>query len=304
AALDHKARAIGAHLQEKGMQGQRAILLLPSGAEFVSAFLGCLYAGVIAVPAFPFHFDGSQRGGSWFRSIAADAQPLMAFATPEMIVRLPQTENDPIVSSMRWVSPQSIDLSLADKWHEPSVDEKTIAFLQYTSGSTSSPKGVMVSHGNVLHNMKVIQCACKTDENSTVVTWLPLYHDMGLIGTVLQPIYLGARCVLMSPTAFLQKPLRWLQGISQYRAHSSSAPNFAYEVCARKISPAEKAGLDLSSWRVAVNGAEPVRPETMEHFIEAFNECGFRANAFHPSYGLAESTLMVTGGHLANAQGV
>lgn len=301
AALDRRARAVGAFLQKGQMQGQRALLLLPSGLEFISTFLGCLYAGVIAVPAFPFHFDGSRRGESWFRSVAADAQPLLAFATPEMIAKLPRDENDPLVSSIRWISPHSIDLSLADEWRESSVGEKTIAFLQYTSGSTSSPKGVMISHGNLLHNMKVIQTACKIGKDSTVVTWLPLYHDMGLIGTVLQPLYLGGRCVLMGPITFLQKPVRWLQAISQYRAHSSSAPNFAYELCTRKISSAEKTELDLSSWRVAVNGAEPVRPETMERFAAAFSECGFKAEAFYPSYGMAESTLMVTGGRQSRA---
>jgi amino acid adenylation domain-containing protein len=300
AALDQRARAIASFLQKEKMEGQRALLLLPSGPEFISTFFGCLYAGVIAVPAFPFHFDGSRRGESWFRSVAADAQPVLAFATPEMIAKLPKA-NDPLVSGIRWISPLSIDLSLAEAWREPFVEEKTVAFLQYTSGSTSSPKGVMISHGNVLHNMKVIQTACNTGEDSTVVTWLPLYHDMGLIGTVLQPLYLGARCVLMGPITFLQKPVRWLQAITQYRAHSSSAPNFAYELCARKISSAEKTELDLSDWRVAVNGAEPVRPETMTRFAAAFRECGFTADAFYPSYGMAESTLMVTGGRKSRA---
>ena len=304
AELDRRARAIGAFLQKENMQGQRALLLLPSGPEFISAFFGCLYAGVIAVPAFPFHFDASRRGEAWFRSVAVDAQPRLAFALPEIVARLSQAGNDPLVSAIRWLSPQSVDLSLADEWHQPSVGKETIAFLQYTSGSTSSPKGVMISHGNLLHNMTVIQAASGTGEDSTVVTWLPLFHDMGLIGTVLLPLYLGAQCILMAPTAFLQKPARWLQTISRYRAHSSSAPNFAYELCARKISPDDKKGLDLSSWRVAVNGAEPVRPETMERFVSAFSECGFRAEAFHPSYGLAESTLMVTGGRPAHASGL
>jgi amino acid adenylation domain-containing protein len=301
AELDRRARAIAAFLQQQEMQGQRAILLLPSGIEFITTFFGCLYAGVIAVPAFPFHFEGSRRGQAWFRAVAADAEPQVAFAPPEMIARLPRAENDSLVSAINWLNAQSIDSSLADEWCKPSIGKETIAFLQYTSGSTSSPKGVMISHANLLHNMTVIEAACGTGEDSTVVTWLPMHHDMGLIGTVLHPLYQGARCVLMAPTAFLQKPSRWLQAISKYRAHSSSAPNFAYELCARKILAAEKAELDLSTWRVAVNGAEPVRPESMERFISAFAECGFRAEAFHPSYGLAESTLMVTGGGSARA---
>lgn len=304
AELDSRARAIGALLLKEGLQGERALLLLPSGPGFITAFLGCLYAGVVAVPAFPLHFGNSRRGESWFRSIAADARPRVAFATPEMIARLPKAGGDPLISSIRWLSPQTVDPFLAEEWSGPAVREDTIAFLQYTSGSTSSPKGVMVSHDNLLHNMRGIQAACGTTKDSTVATWLPLYHDMGLIGTVLQPLYLGAQCVLMEPTAFLQKPACWLRAISRYRVHSSSAPNFAYELCTRKVSPEEKAGLDLSTWRVAVNGAEPVRPETMERFVSAFSQCGFRAEAFYPSFGLAESTLMVTGGHAAQVPGL
>jgi amino acid adenylation domain-containing protein len=304
AELDRRARAIAVFLRKEGASaGQRTQLLLSSGPEFISAFLGCLYAGVIAVPSFPFHLGSLRRSESWFRSVAADARPAMAFATPEMVARLANDKSDPLISDIRWFVPESIDLSLADEWREPWAVKDTIAFLQYTSGSTSSPKGVMISHGNLLHNMSVIQAACGTNQDSTIVTWLPLHHDMGLIGTVLQPLYLGARCVLMSPTAFLQKPLRWLQAISRYHADSSSAPNFAYDLCARKISQPEKEGLDLSAWRVAVNGAEPVRPETIERFTAAFSKCGFRAEAFYPSYGLAESTLMVASGSFSASRG-
>jgi len=297
--LNQRARSIAAFLQKERMEGERALILLPSGPDFVSTFLGCLYAGAIAVPAFPFHFDGARRGASCFNAVAADSGAKLAFATPEMIEKLPSAANNPLVSALQWLSPGEIPLSWADEWSPPHTTEDAIAFLQYTSGSTFAPKGVMISNGNLLNNMKVIQAACGMGEDSTVVTWLPLFHDMGLIGTVLQPLYVGASCVLMAPTTFLQKPVRWLQAISKYRAYSSSAPNFAYELCARKISCEDKAGLDLSSWQVAVNGAEPVRQETMERFAEAFSECGFRAEAFHPSYGLAEATLMVSGGKRA-----
>src|SRR5947199_1098871 len=153
----------------------------------------------------------------------------------------------------------------------------------------------MVSHGNLLHNMKEIHEACGNDKESTVVSWLPLHHDMGLIGTALHPAYLGARSVLMSPARFLHNPAAWLQAITRFRGISSSAPNFAYDLCARKITPEQKLNLDLSTWRTAVNGAEPVRPETMDRFTAAFAECGFKREAFRPSYGLAEATLMVTG---------
>src|SRR5262249_48467939 len=164
------------------------------------------------------------------------------------------------------------------------------------SGSTSAPKGVMVSHGNLLSNQRMIQKAFRQTEKSIIVGWLPLYHDMGLIGNVLQPLYLGARCILMSPAAFLQKPSRWLQAISDYRATTSGGPNFAYDLCARKISPKEQAELDLSAWTTAYNGSEPIFHETIERFATTFATRGFRKEAFYPCYGLAESTLFVSGG--------
>ena len=294
--LDQRARAIAAFLQENEMQGQRALLLLPSGLEYITTFFGCIYAGVVAVPSFPVHFGRQRRDASWLLSLAADSGSRLAFAMPEVIKKaVKEAEQEPAVQRLSWINPLSIQPSQADNWKNPGVAKDSLAFLQYTSGSTSMPKGVMVSHGNIMCNQAVIQAACKTNEESTVVSWLPLYHDMGLIGAVLQPLYLGARSVLMSPTRFLQNPVLWLRAISKHRGHSSTGPNFAYELCLRKISQEQKAGLDLKTWQIAVNGAEPVRPETMERFAEAFADCGFRHEAFLPSYGLAESTLMVTG---------
>jgi acyl-CoA synthetase (AMP-forming)/AMP-acid ligase II len=196
---------------------------------------------------------------------------------------------------LRWLSTDDLEENLRDEWQRPVLTGDTPAFLQYTSGSTSQPKGVIVSHANLLHNEELIQQAFSQTESSVIVGWLPLYHDMGLIGNVLQTLYVGAQCVLMSPAAFLQSPFRWLQAISYAKATTSGGPNFAYDLCVRKISEEQRAQLDLSSWKVAFNGAEPIRPATLERFTEAFAPCGFNAEAFHPCYGLAEATLFVTG---------
>ncbi|HEV2844558.1 MAG TPA: fatty acyl-AMP ligase, partial [Thermoanaerobaculia bacterium] len=295
AELDARARALGALLQRLGLRGERALLLYSPGLEFVSAFLGCLYGGVIAVPAYP---PRSERMLPRLRSIARDARPAVALTTSDLHRKVEALAGRlPELAGVRWLATDGLDVAeLAEGWEEPEIDGESLAFLQYTSGSTSLPKGVMVSHGNLLHNEEMIQEAFGQTERSLIVGWLPLYHDMGLIGNVLQPLYVGASCVLMSPVAFLQRPSRWLRAISRYRATTSGGPSFAYELCARKIPPAERHGLDLSSWRVAFNGAEPVRPETLERFAEAFAPCGFRREAFYPCYGLAEATLFVSGG--------
>src|SRR5258708_31346603 len=194
-----------------------------------------------------------------------------------------------------------IDSDGADAWCAPSVTSAALAFLQYTSGSTSAPRGVMLTHANLLHNSKLIQhCFEQTTESHSVI-WLPPYHDMGLIGGIVQPLYTGFSATLMSPAHFLQRPIRWLEAISRYRASTSGGPNFAYELCIRKISHEERARLDLSSWCVAFNGAEPIRPDTLERFVEAFGPCGFRRESFCPCYGLGEATLIVSGGSVGDA---
>ncbi|HEX8352282.1 MAG TPA: AMP-binding protein, partial [Pyrinomonadaceae bacterium] len=296
AGLDARARAIGAELQKAGGQGRRALLLFPPGLEFVTAFLGCLYAGAVAVPAYPPH---KKRGLHRLSSIAADAEPALVLTTsalsPAIQAWAAQTSRG---EEMRLLTTDLVPEGEARNWRDPRVGPEALAFLQYTSGSTGSPKGVMVSHGNIVSNEEMIRRAFDQSESSVIVSWLPLYHDMGLIGGVLQPLYVGASCVLMSPVTFLQRPRRWLEVISEYRATTSGGPNFAYDLCVRKIPAAEREGLDLSSWRVAFNGAEPVRAETLERFARAFGPQGFRARAFYPCYGLAEATLFVTGGEV------
>ena len=294
AELDRKARAVGAWLLSEGMAGKRVLLLYPSGLDFIAAFMGCLYGGAIAVPAYP---PRKNRSVERIEAIAADADASVALTTRDVLDRFDALRaTAPSLEHLIWKVDSELDVSWADRWERPDIDGATLAFLQYTSGSTGTPKGVMLSHENLLHNSLRIMQAFEITRSQSGVFWLPSFHDMGLIGGILVPLYGGKFNVLMSPVAFLQKPLRWLQAISKYRATISGGPNFAYELCVRKTTPEQRATLDLSSWSLAFNGAEPVRAETIDAFCEAFAPSGFRREAFYPCYGLAESTLMVTGG--------
>jgi amino acid adenylation domain-containing protein len=202
-----------------------------------------------------------------------------------------------LLTNLQWLTTDNLEVGIESNWQQANIERDTIAFLQYTSGSTGTPKGVMVSHGNLLHNAAMTYRWMGHSPKSKFVSWLPIYHDMGLIGGILQPLYGGFPCVLMSPTAFLQRPYRWLQAISRYGGTTSGAPNFAYDLCVQKITEEQRATLDLSSWQVAFNGAEPIRYETLKRFSKTFAECGFRKEAFYPCYGMAEATLLVTGGN-------
>ena len=293
AELHRKAQIIGQHLVSMDAAGKTVLLLYPSDLEYVAAFFGCLYAGAIAVPAYPPRLN---RNLHRLQAVVADSQATLALSVSFIRDRIePLCRQLPILSSLKWLTTDDLKEDGSETWRRPSLSGDTPAFLQYTSGSTSAPKGVIVSHANLLHNEQLIQQAFSQTESSVIVGWLPLYHDMGLIGNVLQTLYVGARCVLMSPAAFLQSPFRWLQAISYAKATTSGGPNFAYDLCVRKISEDQRAQLDLSSWKVAFNGAEPIRPATLERFAKAFEPCGFNAEAFHPCYGLAEATLFVTG---------
>ncbi|MFN6461434.1 MAG: non-ribosomal peptide synthetase [Nostoc sp. DedVER02] len=291
--LDRLARRIAAQLQELGLTGERALLLYPAGLDFLVAFFGCLYAGVVAVTAYP---PRNERNTPRIRAIATDAQAAIALTTTEILstVRSLMTEKTGL-ESLQWLTTDNLAVGIEDSWKKPSIDGDTLAFLQYTSGSTGTPKGVMISHRNLLHNADTTYQFMEHSAESKFVTWLPMYHDMGLIGGILQPLYGGFPCILMPPTSFLQRPYRWLQAISKYKGTTSGGPNFAYELCTQKITPEQKRTLDLSSWSVAFNGAEPIRHDTLERFAEAFAECGFRKEAFYPCYGMAETTLMVSG---------
>ena len=297
AALDCQARAIGALLQSYRTSGERALLLYPTGLEFIAAFFGCLYAGVIAVPLPPPNPAQPQRTLPRLRAILNDAHSSVALTTSSILSRVeclfPQA---PELQAMHWLVTDNVTSSLAQEWQNPTVSRNTLALLQYTSGSTTIPKGVMVSHGNLLYNSAYLTHALALTPDSVSVTWLPAFHDMGLTNGIIQPVYIGRRCFLMPPHSFLQRPVRWLQAISRYQATISGGPNFAYELCARKITPEQRETLDLSSWYAAYNGAEPIRADTLKRFAEAFASCGFRPSFFYPCYGLAEATLMVSGG--------
>ena len=299
ADLDRRARAIAATLEAEHEPPRtglppRALLFFHPGLEFVEAFFGCLYAGIVPVPAYPPR--GARPRGA-VGAIAADARPDLVLTTGALLGRREALlDHLPDLARASWAATREIPDEAAGRWREPPLTGDSLAFLQYTSGSTSTPKGVEVTHRNLMANQEMIRQAFGHDERSVVVGWLPLYHDMGLIGNILQPVYAGGRCHLMAPVAFLQQPLRWLQAIDRYRATTSGGPNFAYEHCLRRVDPAQAAKLDLTCWTTAFNGAEPVRAETLERFAQTFAPAGFDPGSFFPCYGLAEATLLVTGG--------
>ncbi len=289
AELDRKARAVGAWLAEHSSAGDRALLLYPPGIDFLIGFFGCLHARVVSAPL---PLPGARTGLEKLALVQRDTEARFALTT----AALAEERMPPGVSAALAI--QGTDLiadSLADGFSPPESAGE-LAYLQYTSGSTSAPRGVMVTHRNVLHNLANIDADFRHDENSVVVTWLPHFHDMGLIYGLLAPLYTGMPCYFMSPAAFVQRPRTWLEAITKYKGTHSGGPNFAYDLCVRRIPEEERGGLDLSSWEVAFNGAEPVHAETLERFSRAFSGCGFSRQAFHPAYGLAEASLKVTGG--------
>ncbi len=291
--LDAAARNLGGYLQKLNGAGQRVLLLYPPAMDFVIGFFGCLYAGATAVPAFP---PRRNRKGQRIHGIARDCQS--QFALTNELVR------QAIEGDANWVEWESVTIIASDSlaqnhsahWKAPTLRDDDLAMLQYTSGSTGQPKGVMLTHGNLVRNTELIAAAFQSGQDSVGVSWLPTYHDMGLVGGILMPLFIGCPMVLMSPMSFLQQPIRWLRAISKYKATVSGAPNFAYQLCVDKITDEELEGIDLSTWRTAFNGAEPVRASTLQLFSERFAKCGFKREFFLPCYGMAETTLIVTGG--------
>lgn len=298
AGLDTAARAAAVALGAHCRPGDRVLILLKPGLDYVIGFLGCLYAGLVAVPAYP---PGATSKLDRLDGILGDCRPTAAITGKD--------EVDAIAGKLAESAPGTLvlDLSTLDRasaadWRPLPCSLDDIAFLQYTSGSTGNPKGVIVTHGNLVHNSQSISHVFGTDQDSHIVSWLPPYHDMGLVGGILQSLYIGFPATLMAPIHFLQRPLRWLQAVSRYRATISGGPNFAYELCLRKIGEQDMDTLDLSHWQTAFNGAEYVRPPTIEAFTRKFARCGLRPDAASPCYGLAEGTLLVTGcfpGHKA-----
>ena len=294
ADLDAAARRVGAALRAEGQSGRPVLLLFSPGLEFVRAFFGCLYGGAVAVPVYPpdpRRFDSSLRR---LRAVVADsgARALLTDTTLLPLVRQVM-EGEPLLSGMRLLAS---DAAPETGEGPPRIGADAVAMLQYTSGSTGTPKGVVLRHANLLANSVQIGAAFGNDDTMRLVSWLPPYHDMGLIGGILQPIHQGTPVQLMAAHHFLQRPLRWLRAVHAFRATHSGGPNFAYELLLRKVDEADKDELDLSSWTRAFNGAEPIRAQTVERFAVEFARCGFRRSSFLPCYGLAEATLMVSGG--------
>jgi amino acid adenylation domain-containing protein/thioester reductase-like protein len=293
--LLQRAQTIGAWLQQTTSPGDRALMLYPSGLDFIAAFFGCLEAGVVAVPAYPPDPMRLERSVPRLAAIAADADTRVVLTTQQLLGQTRDlTSRFPQLARASWLATDQLvpgegDLLPVD------IKPSSLAFFQYTSGSTGTPKGVMVTHSNLVQNLRCFRDVLDL-EGSDFVSWLPLFHDMGLIQGVLLSLYVGSRCTLMAPGTFIRSPLRWLQAISRTERTMSAAPNFAYKLCLRKVSARDREALDLSRWDIALNGAEPVRAETMERFSSFFAPAGFRRNAFWPGYGLAEATLMVTGG--------
>jgi len=295
AQFDRRARAIAARLTELGMRGERALLLYPPGLEFLCAYFGCLYAGCVAVPAYP---PRRNRNMGRIQAIADDAQAKVALTLSEVTQRSEDLLDEaPNLKSLIWIPTDTIEDHEGDHWRAPRVDPHGLAMLQYTSGSTGAPKGVMLTHKNLMSNVQIIMYAFEPTRAGSGLSWLPTYHDMGLVGGALKAMFFGRPSVLMSPMSFLTKPARWLRGISKYRVSISGGPNFAYDLCTQKITDDQLKGVDLSCWEVAFNGAEPVRADTLAKFTERFAPYGFKANTHYACYGMAETTLIVTGSY-------
>jgi len=297
--LDLQAKAIASQILTKVNPGDRALLVYPytAGLEFIASFMGCLYAGVVAVTDYPRQHIKSL---TQYQDRIVDCQAAIALTTGEFVDRVKgQLVSHPGVAlklkALPWIATDKVDLDMAKQWQKPNINSDTLAYLQYTSGSTGQPKGVMITHGNIIHNSEVIYQAFGHHDDTRILMWLPMFHDMGLIGGVMQPLYAGLPAVLMSPIALAQKPFLWLQAISKYKITTSGGPNFAYDLLCQKVTDEQKASLDLSHWQVAFSGAEPVRAQTLEKFAELYQPCGFNKEAFYPCYGMAESTLFITG---------
>lgn len=296
--LTTEVSALGALLSGYRLKGQRVLLCYPSGINYITAFWACLYAGAVAVPVYP---PRKNQSVERLLQIIRDAGAAAVLTSAQVWKDVKERLDPQLVNDLEWIVTDQVEKEQHNIWSPAKINAEHIAFLQYTSGSTGQPKGVMISHRNILRNQELLFKAFGQRNNPTVVGWLPLYHDMGLIGNLLHPLYAGGTLHLMSPADFLQRPLRWLKAISDYRADISGGPNFAYELCLQRIPPEQRDTLDLRHWDVAFNGAEMVNAATLERFSQAFAPCGFRKKTFYPCYGMAEATLLISGGRKDDA---
>ncbi len=293
--LDTYSKAIASELQAKTQIGQRALLLYPASLDFIRAFMGCQYAGIVAVPV-----SMPQQGSQLKRveHVIRDAEISVILTTQQWFDEISLWRNSiQSEKAIHVIATDSIPPELANRWQVYAPKADNITFLQYTSGSTGNPKGVVVSHANLMHNSMLMCQRFGHTKETPMASWLPFYHDMGLIGYILQACYVGTHLILMAPNSFIKRPLEWLKAIDKYRVYNSGGPNFAFEHCLNKITSDQLDALDLSSWRVATNGAEPVRHETMLSFYQRFKVAGFQYETFSPCYGMAETTLFVSGHH-------
>ena len=306
--LDSRGRAIGAWLASQTTGSNPVVLVVcPPGLDFIAAFFGCLYAGMAAVPTYPPRPGRAGRhAAARLRAVVESAGPAAVLSSSDLLPGLAAIVDDspapPMLALDSWwpegqLGGNRVADELAGRWVPPNIDRHSLAMIQYTSGSTSTPRGSMLTHGNLLHNLEQIARRFRHTPQLHGVIWLPPYHDMGLIGGILQPAFVGGMSDLMSPLHMLQQPIRWLRAISGVEHVTSGGPNFAFDLCVERTTPEERAELDLSGWEVAFTGAEPVRADTLDRFARAFEASGFRPEAFLPCYGLAEGTLMVSGGH-------
>lgn len=294
--LVSEAKQLASLMQQQQLTGKRALIMFPSSISYIKTFLACLFAKVTAIPVYPPTLSKNlNRITSIMQHSSADV-----ILTTSKLQNHVSKFNIEMPRNTKWICVDTIEFPPVNTYIQPDIHGDTMAFLQYTSGSTSAPKGVMITHNNILYNEEMIRNAFGNSRDSKILGWLPLYHDMGLIGNVLQPLYLGASSVLMDPLDFLQKPIRWLKAISEFQSEISGGPNFAYELCIKKIKDDEIATLDLTSWEVAFNGAEPIRSETLLAFSKKFKSAGFKMKSFYPCYGMAEATLLITGGNRAH----
>lgn len=300
--LDRNSREIALMLNRVLKPGERSLLMYPPGLDFVSAFFGCLYAGVIAVPAYPPQSSRPEHSLPRMKAILTESGSRAVLCKEDFIEKYSMLfQASPELSHCSLLATDHYGLEPMEQWSLPDCTPESLAFLQYTSGSTAAPKGVSVSHANILHNLAYIQHVSHHETQNVLVSWLPTHHDMGLFSGVLFPLFNNCPAYLMSPVSFLQKPVRWLEAISHFRGTNSGGPNFAYDLCVQRTSPEQRKELDLSSWKIAYNGAEPIRSSTLVNFSKTFQECGFRRSSLFPVYGLAESTVFVCGKPLTDS---